>query len=473
MVHDIKKEYYKKFLYEPFPVESSLPGVFAGHLNAEVCAGTIQTKDDCIQYLSWTFFFRRLLKNPSYYGLPEPDLAAVSSYLTQLVNVSIEDLIDCYCLAVEEDNRTLTSLPLGRITSFYYLHHRTVKMFAEKLTSNDQDFESLLWILTRALEFSELPVRHNEEILNQQLNESCRFKVKDDSFDSSHTKTYILLQAHFSRLELPCSDYLTDLKSVMDQCIRVLQAMIDIVAMKGLSFVCLRLVTILQMIIQGRWWDDESVLIVPGVEKEDLFAFYEKGLPTFLPQLISAVEMKDDLIDQPLKSLAKKSVADLKGIRQALGNYPQIELRANLLELEGNKPVNDKFELHFPGESEAHCVQLNCKTDYVLEIGLNKIRSRINVEQRQRAIAPKFNKPKDENWMLILEQRSTNELTAMKRCTNIQANRRSVERLVFTCPEQPGKYVFTLYFLSDCYLGLDQQFDFSFEAVAAASQDEV
>ena len=464
MVHDIKKEYYKKFLYEPFPVESSLPGVFAGHLNAEVCAGTIKTKDDCIQYLSWTFFFRRLLKNPSYYGLPEPDLPAVSSYLTLLVDVSIEDLIDCYCISVEEDNRTLMSLPLGKITSFYYLHHRTVKMFAEKLTSNSQDFENLLWILTRALEFSELPVRHNEEILNKELNESCRFKVKDESFDSSHTKTYILLQAHFSRLELPCSDYLTDLKSVMDQCIRVLQAMIDIVSMKGLSFVCLRLVTIMQMIIQGRWYDDESVLIVPSLERNDLFAFYEKGLPTFLPQLISAVEMKGDLLEQPLKCLAKKSATDLKSIHQALGNYPQIELCGKLLELEANKPVDERFELHFPGESEQHPVQLTCKVDYVLEISLNKIKSRISVEQRQRAIAPKFNKPKDENWLLVLEQRSNNELVAMKRCTNIQPNRRAVERLLFTCPSA-GRHVFTLYFLSDCYLGLDQQFDFSFEAV--------
>lgn len=40
MVHDIKKEYYKKFLYQPFPIESSLPSVFACHLNAEVCAET-------------------------------------------------------------------------------------------------------------------------------------------------------------------------------------------------------------------------------------------------------------------------------------------------------------------------------------------------------------------------------------------------------------------------------------------------
>lgn len=36
MVDEPKKNFYKKFLYEPFPVESSLLGVLTDHLNAEV-----------------------------------------------------------------------------------------------------------------------------------------------------------------------------------------------------------------------------------------------------------------------------------------------------------------------------------------------------------------------------------------------------------------------------------------------------
>ena len=42
--HDIKKQYYKKFLYEPFPVESNLLDVLPDHLNAELVAGTIRSK---------------------------------------------------------------------------------------------------------------------------------------------------------------------------------------------------------------------------------------------------------------------------------------------------------------------------------------------------------------------------------------------------------------------------------------------
>ena len=51
----------------------------------------------------------------------------------------------------------------------------------------------------------------------------CRYPVEGLSYDSSNTKTFLLLQAHFSRLPLPCADYYTDLKSVLDQSIRILQ----------------------------------------------------------------------------------------------------------------------------------------------------------------------------------------------------------------------------------------------------------
>ncbi|OUC43402.1 hypothetical protein D917_09801, partial [Trichinella nativa] len=66
-VHDVKKPFYKKFLYDPFPVESSLLKVFPDHLNAEIVAGTVSNVQQAIDYLSWTYFFRRLLANPTYF----------------------------------------------------------------------------------------------------------------------------------------------------------------------------------------------------------------------------------------------------------------------------------------------------------------------------------------------------------------------------------------------------------------------
>ena len=51
--------------------------------------------------------------------------------------------------------------------------------------------------------------------------------------DDPHTKANLLFQAHFLRLELPMADYATDTKSVLDQAIRILQAIIDVAADAG------------------------------------------------------------------------------------------------------------------------------------------------------------------------------------------------------------------------------------------------
>lgn len=63
-VQDVKKNFYKKFLYEPFPVESSLLPVLANHVNAEVNAGMVSSKQGIMEYLAGTYFYRRLFANP-------------------------------------------------------------------------------------------------------------------------------------------------------------------------------------------------------------------------------------------------------------------------------------------------------------------------------------------------------------------------------------------------------------------------
>ncbi len=83
MCHAPRKEYYKKFLYEAFPVESHLDHALADHMAAEVVTRTITTKQDAVDYLTWTFFYRRLAQNPNYYNLQVPPLL-VSVILCQL-----------------------------------------------------------------------------------------------------------------------------------------------------------------------------------------------------------------------------------------------------------------------------------------------------------------------------------------------------------------------------------------------------
>lgn len=71
-------------------------------------------------------------------------------------------------------------------------------------------------------------------------------------FLGSYLLKYMMfgLQAHFSQLELPITDYVTDLKSVLDQSIRIIQAMIDICANSGWLSSTITCMHLLQMVMQ-------------------------------------------------------------------------------------------------------------------------------------------------------------------------------------------------------------------------------
>ena len=63
----------------------SLAAQLAEHFNAEVVAGTIGSRQEAVDYLTWTFLFRRLLRNPSYYGLQEAGEEQLDDFLSGLV----------------------------------------------------------------------------------------------------------------------------------------------------------------------------------------------------------------------------------------------------------------------------------------------------------------------------------------------------------------------------------------------------
>jgi activating signal cointegrator complex subunit 3 len=74
----------------------------------------------------------------------------------------------------------------------------------------------LISLLSNAKEFYGLPVRHNEDILNEALTHLVPLKVPKHDLESPHVKANLLLQAHFERCPLPITDYITDTKSVLD-----------------------------------------------------------------------------------------------------------------------------------------------------------------------------------------------------------------------------------------------------------------
>ncbi|XP_031554350.1 activating signal cointegrator 1 complex subunit 3-like [Actinia tenebrosa] len=467
LVHDIKKHFYKKFLYEPFPVESSLLEVLPEHLNAEIVAGTISSKQDAMDYLTWTYFFRRLVMNPTYYDLQDTDHDSINAFLSELVEKATSELQSCGCLQIEEDNVTLSPTTPAQISSYYYLSHLTMRMFSEELNA-DCSLPDLLKILADAEEYTQLPVRHNEDALNKELSEHLPLEVPPHSFDDPHTKANLLFQAHFSRVGLPISDFLTDQKSVLDQAIRILQAMIDLSADEGWLATSLRIMHIVQMVIQGRWLQDSTLMTLPSISDQHLPLFVGPRREPIesLPELLDFVGSDPEALAKLLRgSFSANHIEHLLNIVKRLPVVGiSVKLRGAWADGDGAQQEERPLDIETLEGRHDNWSKVHADQEYSLNIELKRLNRFKGSELK--AHAPYFPKAKSEGWWMVLGDTDSGELLALKRIGNIRSSTRAT--LSFYTPEIEGRKIYTLYLISDCYLGLDQQYDLYFEIVESS-----
>lgn len=181
---------------------------------------------------------------------------------------------------------------------------------------------------------------------------------KPPQFDSPHLKTNILIQYHLSRLEFPRVDYVTDLKSCLDQVIRIIQALIDLCAHKALLSPCILCINLLQMITQARWITDPDVLILPHIIDRSLSSLF----PLYLCQL---TDVKHDYLTNLLNtSLTGIQIDELY---EHLMRLPQIELSFNIRGFWSNNEETRQLPTNVHADQE-----------YTLQIVLKRI-NRIRV----------------------------------------------------------------------------------------------
>ena len=447
LVHEPKKTFYKKFLYEPFPVESSLSENLCDHFNAEIVSGTIKTKQDAVDYLTWTYFFRRLLKNPTYYNLDTIQSDNLNEYLSDLVENALELLEDARCIAIDDEDDSLEPLMLGRVASYYYLQYPSVALFAANIKANSS-LETLLETLCGVAEYDELPVRHNEDKLNTELAQVVAdaggFEVDVRLAEDPHVKTSLLFQCHFLRLPLPLSDYYTDTKSVLDQAIRILQAMIDVTSDAGWLQTALNTMNLMQMIMQGRMVTESSLLTLPHVKRDNL-RYLEKQNVSILPQLMDLCARDKG---RARKILAGSGISARK-VDQTIDlclRLPSIDAKATVETTKGdakNKTVH---------------------------VTLKRAGSKCG-SKAPNSYTPRFPKVKEEGWWIVIGDSANDELLALRRISF--GDRASVK---LKCPSSSSPSArspkLVVYLMSDSYIGLDQEISLNSKSFVEVSDDE-
>ncbi|CAD5212065.1 unnamed protein product [Bursaphelenchus xylophilus] len=458
-VQDTKKKFYKRFLYEPFPVESALLPALENHVNAEVSAAQIESKQQMVDYLAGTYLYRRIFANPAYYGIDDFNDKTLIRFLTKIVDETIDELIESRCVEYDKDEQRLSSTPFGRLASKYYLEHTTIRHLAENLRPK-MGIDEILRVLTDCPEYAEIPCRHNEDLINQDLNKVIPFPLpKHADFESSHSKTMILYQTHFSRIQIPV-DYLTDQRSVIESCVRIFQAILDFSAIKGWLDLTLSTIILLQQVVQARWFDDHPLTCLPHVSHAIAKAL---GAELTIPKLQDELgirklkgppteKQRSDVYNKMKKRLPLNEF-ETKQITEALFSWPTIRL------------VDLKFQkglLQCPLDPFQRFKKQN--PPIPLEFG-QEFRLKVSLQitgpaaSQKSAFAPKFPKEKSPGLIVILGEKEKNTVLACRKTGLILGNRPHHVFLNFFAPDVRGPLTLTLFIMSDSYLGIDQEYD--------------
>uniref|UniRef100_A0A8C2ED85 Activating signal cointegrator 1 complex subunit 3 n=1 Tax=Cyprinus carpio TaxID=7962 RepID=A0A8C2ED85_CYPCA len=225
MCQGSKKDFFKKFLYEPLPVESHLDHCLHDHFNAEIVTKTVENKQDAVDYMTWTFLYRRMTQNPNYYNLQGMSHRHLSDHLSELVENTLQDLEQSKCISIE-DEMDVAPLNLGMIAAYYYINYTTIGEDSLYLTH-----------------FIELLAYLSFIIFNWRVQ--CNFQMNVSS-------VFLLFSC------------------LCFQAVRLIQACVDVLSSNGWLSPALAAMELAQMVTQAMWSKDSYLKQLPHFTSEHI-----------------------------------------------------------------------------------------------------------------------------------------------------------------------------------------------------------
>jgi pre-mRNA-splicing helicase BRR2 len=413
--------------------------------------------------MTYTYFYRRLLANPSFYGLADVSHEGLSTFLSELVENTLKELSEAKIIDLDEEDDTVSPLNAAMISAYYNISFITMQTFLLSLSSRTK-LKGILEIVTSATEFESVQMRRHEDHILRRVYDRVPVKMSQPAFDSPHFKAFVLLQAHFSRMQLPL-DLAKDQEDIIRKVLTLLSACVDVLSSEG-HINAMNAMELSQMVVQAMWDRDSPLKQIPHfspeviqVANEYKYVLIPKPADNERPvtniytcrinDIFEFMEAMDPSENKDYATLVKRLGLNNKQLAQAAGftneKYPNIEL---------------DFEVEDPESiTSGEPAYLKVKIEREVEE---------DGEPDTLVHAPFYPSQKMENWWLVVGDEKTKNLLAIKRVT---IGRKLELRLEYVVPT-PGEHDLTLYLMSDSYVGVDQAPTFSVTAAEGMDEDE-
>lgn len=328
-----KLNHYIDAITSQHPIESKFDKGLVDSLNAECALGTVQSVSDGISWLSYTYLFTRMRRNPMAYGMSHDELVDdphLGAKRLALITGAAKRLVSCKMMEFNESAGKLSVTDLGRIAARYYIPWKTIEIFNEKLRPKMTEAD-VLSVLSLATDFEQIIPRDAEEKELKKMLENAPCEVPG-GLETSAGKVNILLQAYISRVFVDDFALASDSAYVAHNTGRIIRALFEIALANKWSSTTSALINMSKAVERRMWPFDHSL-----------------GQSNLTPDTMFNLQRWAD--DVEISDLAHMSAGDIgqmihlndrigAAVRAAASQFPRLSLACHL------KPItNDTIRI--------------------------------------------------------------------------------------------------------------------------------
>ena len=315
-----RREYVFRLITESFPIESNLDSEAIKRLCNEIAISNCKNKQDAVDWLTWSYFYRRLSSNPNYYALKDASMDTISNYLSDLVESSADSL-ENHSLC-SSDGITLTLTSSGSLfsqqncdwQSFIGFRHDAVGSIRRK---------GLLTMLSRTDELgrSFLPYRTIERQVVKSMQDAGFSLTINPGIEEI---AFAFLVSRLKRVQL--EPFLEPIRTaIVQKAISLCHCFIDILGLRGHLKAALAGMGLCASLCTGVDIGANNLLQVPG---------FTEAIAAFALEKYNI----DDILDfGALPDLDRNSILDLiegaslASIAEFCNSYPSLQLSIEVL----------------------------------------------------------------------------------------------------------------------------------------------
>jgi len=320
-----KLTHYVDAITSQHPIESKFKVGMIDALNAEVALGSVSNIADGVTWLSYTYLFTRMRRNPLAYGMladevsDDPQLGA--RRLIEITNAA-KYLVTCKMMQLDAATGQFTITELGRIAAKYYISYKTIEIFNARL-KNQMSEADILAVFSQGTDFEQIIPRDTEvqELKKMEGKVPCQIV---GASESSAGKTNLLLQAYISRIYIEDFALVSDSGYISQNAGRIIRALLEIALSNRWAVTSTALLGLTKAVERRLWPFDHPLESSQSGLKPDLV--YQ------LKRWADDVEIKElaKMDKEELATLCKMNARHAEVIRDAARAFPFLAVEYKL-----------------------------------------------------------------------------------------------------------------------------------------------